>query len=273
MTDYQKFQESLRTTGRYETPPENRPTGWVGVSPLHTVRCASTIIGIVARCVWRYHRGRLNYDAWAEICMASIRFVEKVGGTLSFEGFEQRAAYSGPVVYVSNHMSTLETMIFPTTLLSFGKLAIILKKNLEDIPLVGPASQALGSIAVSRKNAREDLVTVLEQGTHRLADGHSVLLFPQGTRQSVFEAKRFNTLGAKLAERAHVPLVPLAVKTDFLQTGKVVKDFGRVDPSLPIRIACGPVLPTELGAKKAHEQSITFIENKLREWGVPVATA
>ena len=34
----------------------------------------------------------------------------------------------------------------------------------------------------------------------RLAGGSSVLLFPQGTRQAVFEARRFNSLGAKLAD-------------------------------------------------------------------------
>jgi 1-acyl-sn-glycerol-3-phosphate acyltransferase len=114
-------------------------------------------------------------------------------------------------------------------------------------------------------------VTVLEQGAARIAGGSSVLLFPQGTRQSVFEAKRFNTLGAKLAERAKVPVVPIAVKTDFLQTGKMIKDFGLVDPSRPIRIACGPVLKPDLGAKKAHEQCVVFIEGKIREWGLPVA--
>ena len=122
-----------------------------------------------------------------------------------------------------------------------------------------------------RQNAREDLVTVLEQGPLRIANGCSVLLFPQGTRQSIFEAKRFNSLGAKLAERAKVPVVPLAVQTDFLQNGTLIKDFGVVNPALPIRIACGPVISPEQGAKKAHEQCVAFIENKLREWGLPVA--
>ena len=136
---------------------------------------------------------------------------------------------------------------------------------------MGAAARAVGSIAVTRKNAREDLVTVLDQGALRLASGSSVLLFPQGTRQSVFEAKRFNSLGAKLAERAGVPVVPLAVKTDFLQTGKWIKDFGAVDPSKPIRFSCGPLIPTAQGAKRAHEQSIAFIEGKLNEWGMPVA--
>jgi len=271
MTDYKKFQELLRTTGSYETPPENRPARPAHVSTIHSVRCANTIVGIALRCGWRQLFGKFDYDAWSEICMSSIDFVENVGGRLAFEGFEQRAAYSGPVVYVSNHMSTLETMIFPTTLIAFGKLAIILKQSLMDLPLAGAALRAVESIPVMRKNAREDLVAVLEQGPLRIANGSSVLLFPQGTRQSVFEAKRFNSLGAKLAERAKVPVVPLAVQTDFLQNGKFIKDFGLVDPAKPIRIACGPVIPAEQGAKKAHEQCVAFIEDKLRGWGLPVA--
>jgi 1-acyl-sn-glycerol-3-phosphate acyltransferase len=271
MTDYRKLQELLRTVGGYETPPENRPARPAGVSGINSVRYAGTIISIVSRCAWHHLRGTFNYETWAEICSLSICFAEKMGATITFEGFEQRAAYSGPVVYVSNHMSTLETMVFPTSLNSFGKLAIIVKKSLGDIPLVGAAHRAVGAIEVTRKNAREDLVTVLEQGALRLANGSSVLLFPQGTRQSVFEAKRFNSLGAKLAERAKVPVVPIAVRTDFLQTGKWIKDFGMVDPSKPIRFACGPVLMPDLGAKKAHEKSVAFIEGKIREWGMPVA--
>lgn len=271
MTDYKSFQEQLRTTGRYETPAEDKPARLARVSDINSVCYAFTIISIVSRCAWRHMRGTFGYDAWAEICSSSISFAEKLGATITFEGFEQRAAHQGPVVYVSNHMSTLETMIYPTSLNAFGKLAIILKKSLEEIPFVGAASRAVGSIAVTRKNAREDLVTVLEQGTQRLATGSSVLLFPQGTRQAVFEAKRFNTLGAKLAERAQVPVVPIAVRTDFLQTGKWVKDFGLVDPSKPIRFACGPVLMPDMGSKKMHEQSVAFIEGKIKEWGMPVA--
>ena len=271
MTDYKEFQETLRTTGRYETPPEHRPSRPARMSAFKSVRCASVVAGILYRCGWRHLRGKFGYEAWAEICMSSIHMAEKLGAVLTFEGFEQRAAYQGPVVYVANHMSAFETVVFPTVLLSFGKLAIILKKSLEELPFAGKASRAVGSIGVMRKNAREDLVTVLEQGALRLAGGSSVLIFPQGTRQAVFEAKRFNSLGAKLAERAGVPVVPIAVKTDFLQNGKWIKDFGPVDPSKPIRFSCGPVIPTAQGSKKAHEQSVAFIESKIREWGLPVA--
>ncbi len=271
MTDYKQFQILLRTTGAYATPPEDQRATPARISSINSFMYAFTIIRIVVRCAWNHLLRRFDYERWADICSASIRFAERLGATVTFEGFEQRSAYEGPVVYVSNHMSTLETMVYPTSLNAFGKLAIILKKSIEDIPFAGAAARAVGSIAVTRKNARGDLVTVLEQGAKRLADGSSVLIFPQGTRQAVFDAKRFNTLGAKLAERAKVPLVPLAVRTDFLQTGIMIKDFGIVDPKKPILFACGPVLMPEMGAKKMHAQSVSFIESRIKAWGMPVA--
>ena len=216
-------------------------------------------------------KGIYHDKEWAASSKYIFDFIEKSGGCFHISGMNNINREKEPVLFVANHMSTLETMVYPTALNAFGKLAIILKKSLEDIPLVGAASRAVGSIAVTRKNARADLVTVLEQGARRLADGSSVLLFPQGTRQAVFEAKRFNTLGAKLAERAKVPLVPLAVRTDFLQTGKLIKDFGIVDPRKPILFACGPVLMPDMGAKKMHEKSVAFIEGKIKAWGLPVA--
>lgn len=271
MKDYKRFQLVLRSTGTYTTPQEDGRATPASVSSINSLMYAFTIVRIVVRCAWNHLLRRFDYERWADICSASIRFAERLGATVTFEGYEQRGAYEGPVVYVSNHMSTLETMVYPTALNAFGKLAIILKKSLDDIPLVGAAARAVGSISVTRKNARADLVTVLEQGAKRLADGSSVLLFPQGTRQDVFEARRFNTLGAKLAERAKVPLVPLAVRTDFLETGKMIKDFGIVDPKKPIMFACGPVLMPDMGAKKMHEQSVAFIEGKIKAWGLPVA--
>ena len=271
MRTYKEFQDALRTTGRYET--EKARTGPIRISAVNSFRYATMIVNIMVRCTIKYLFRKFTQDEWARACMASVTFSERLGGVMTFEGFEQRGAYQGPVVYVSNHMSTLETVVFPTTLLTFGKLSIILKKSLTDIPLMGTAAKHIGCIPITRTNPREDLKTVFEVGSKHLADGHSILLFPQGTRQAVFDGKNFNSLGSKLAERAGVPVVPLAVKTDFMKTGKWVKDFGEVDPNKPIRFACGPVLPASLGARATHNQSIAFIEAKLREWGLPIAEA
>lgn len=271
-TRYTTLQKALLTTGRYETPMEARPKRVAKKSAWLGLRCAKAVCwDSIGRCAWRRVFGTFDHNAWADSCMSAVNFVEGVGATITFEGFEPRAAYKGPVVYVSNHMSTMETVIYPSSLNAFDKLSIILKKSLTEIPIIGHTAIVVGCIPVTRKNAREDLVTVFEEGAKRLQSGMSVLLFPQGTRQSVFEARRFNSLGAKLAERAHVPLVAIAAQTDFLENGKLIKDFGPVDPLKPIRFKASPLFMPELGSKKMHEQSVAFIEEQLKAWGLPTA--
>jgi 1-acyl-sn-glycerol-3-phosphate acyltransferase len=265
MRTYRDFQKELRTNGRYETV---HPEGTVvpSVKTINSLRYAFTIIGLCAKCTIQELFGTFDYEKWAAATYTSIAFAEKIKGRLIIEGFVERAAYDGPVVYVSNHMSTLETMMLPVTLLSINQISIVLKDSLAKNFFVGKAFDRLGCIGVTRKNARQDLQTVLNVGAERIEGGNSVLLFPEGTRQDVFDPKKFNSLGSKLAHRAGVPVVPIAVKTDFLGTGKLIKDFGAVDPSKPIHIACGPLLSPELGAKEMHSRCVEFIDGKLKEW-------
>ena len=264
------FLQSLLETGGYHTPPERRPKHPGRASWWNAFRYAGTIIGIVGRSVARFLINRFGYPEWQRYAFQSIAFAERVGSEVTIEGFEKIKAYGKPVVYVMNHMSTLETMVAPALLIPFGTIAIVLKKSLDDLPFVGRASRSVGSIPVTRKNAREDLKTVLTEGCKRIADGRSVLLYPQGTRQAVFDPKRFNSLGAKLAERAGVALVPIAVRTDILQTGTLIRDFGKVDPSKPLKVSCGPIVEPALGAREMHERSLAFITETLKNWGLPI---
>jgi 1-acyl-sn-glycerol-3-phosphate acyltransferase len=265
MGTYKDFQNQLRNTGGYETihPEGVKPAP---VTIFNSLRYDFTIIRLCTKCTVFELLGKFNCEKWAELTYASIAFAEKIGGRVIFEGIEERAAYDAPVVYVSNHMSTLETMILPVTLLSFNHISIVLKDSLANMPLVGRAFARIGSIGVTRKNPRADLQTVLKVGAERLQAGRSVLLFPEGTRQDFFDPAKFNTLGSKLAHRAGVPVVPIAVKTDFLSKGHFIRDFGMVDASKPIHIACGAVLKPELGAKEMHRRCVEFIDTKLKQW-------
>jgi 1-acyl-sn-glycerol-3-phosphate acyltransferase len=265
MGTYKEFQNQLRTEGCYETV---HPAGTVPapVTVFNSLRYDFTIVWLCTVCVVKELFGKFDFEQWAKATYASIAFAEKIRGRLIFEGFDALAQCSGPVVYVSNHMSTLETMVLPVTLLSFNPISIVLKESLANMPLVGRAFARLGCIGVTRKNPRADLQTVLKVGEERLKSGRSVLLFPEGTRQDLFDPAKFNSLGAKLAHRAGVPVVPIAVKTDFLQKGKLIRDFGMVDASKPVHIACGAVLAPELGAKEMHARCVAFIDGKLKQW-------
>ena len=129
----------------------------------------------------------------------------------------------------------------------------------------------MGLVPIGRKSPREDLMTIFREGCGRIAAGNSFLIFPQGTRETVFARRGFSSIGAKLAEKAGVPVMPIAVKTDCEPTrpgGKGwLKDFGTVDPSKEIRVRCGP--PIAGTSKEMHAASFAWIKEQLDEWNMP----
>ena len=90
----------------------------------------------------------------------------------------------------------------------------------------------------------------------------SVLIFPQTTRDLRFDPKKFNTLGIKLAKRAKVPVIPVAVKTDAWGMGKWAKDFGRFNPSKLVRVSFGEPVHISGNDKTEHRSTIDFIRAK-----------
>jgi 1-acyl-sn-glycerol-3-phosphate acyltransferase len=163
-------------------------------------------------------------------------------------------------------MSSLETYLLPQMLTTYSSLMVILKESLAHYPLFGQVVRAVRPIRVSRARPIEDLRKVLTEGVAGIREGRSVLVFPEGHRMARFDAAEFNTMGVKLALRAGVPVVPVAVRTDFLTLGKVLKDVVTVHPRNPVHLACGPVLPPSMTARELQEASTGFIASKLAEW-------
>lgn len=197
---------------------------------------------------------------------------------VSVEGFSDRLAYGGPVVYLCNHMSMIETIMLPPILLTAGPFSYVAKASLAHLPFLERAADHMRMVPISRKSPREDLVSILKTGTERLSGGDSFLIFPQGTRCDVFSRKRYSSIGAKLAERANCPVVPLVVDTRCQPTRtkgifrRIFKDFGTVDTSKDIRIAFGPVIPCGK-SKVLHEAGFDWMASKLESWGLPVERA
>jgi 1-acyl-sn-glycerol-3-phosphate acyltransferase len=210
--------------------------------------------------------GLYDDEAWALSSLDIFRLIEKCGGKFRITGLSNLDKCDGPVVFVSNHMGTLETMVFPFLIVTRMKVTFVVKDSLVEHKLFGPIMRSRNPITVSRKNSREDLVKVLQQGKDLLEKGISVIIFPQSTRQQEFNPQKFNTLGVKLASGSGVKVVPVAVKTDFWGNGKKIKELGPINRDLPIYIDFGD--PIEIGGsvKDAHQKVIDHISKNLREW-------
>ena len=270
-TTLEEFRASLRATGGYETADANRAPRRAKPGAITTFRFSMGVAHVFPMCAILEPIGRLNTDVWAHLCFKSIQVAEKLGMKVLLEGWKNREAYDGPVMYLCNHMSTLETIMLPPILLTYGPFNVVAKASLNHLPFLEKAAAHMGMLPIGRKSPREDLVNILRMGTERIKAGNSFLIFPQGSREKVFSRKIYSSIGAKLAEKAGCPIVPIAVDTRCqpCRAKGLFKDFGPVDTSIDVRCACGPVIP--LGKSKTmHEASFDWIAGKLEEWGLPV---
>jgi 1-acyl-sn-glycerol-3-phosphate acyltransferase len=207
-------------------------------------------------------------DNWKIYSYAAHALVEAHRGKIHITGLENVKNVQQPCVYVANHMSLVETFMIPVLLLDFSDVTIILKEDLMKYPSLGKLLKALKPICVARKNPREDLQLVLKEGAKSLQEKkRSLLIFPQSTRTPEFNPSDFNTLGVKLAQRNNVPCVPIALKTDFLTPGKIVRDLGKIDPSKHLHFKIGkPVTVTKENSRQVHADICNFISSSIEEW-------
>lgn len=229
------------------------------------------VFSVILRAGSTAKRGRYDDAAWAASSLDTVRALESAGVRFEISGLEHVAALEGPCVFIGNHMSTLETFVLPVLLLPFKRVTFVVKRSLVEYPVFGHVMRSRDPVTVGRTNPREDLKAVLEGGVERLGRGISLIIFPQTTRVPLFDPKEFNTIGVKLAKKADVPVVPLALKTDAWGNGRLVKDFGRLDPSKTVRFAFGsPLYVRDRGAEE-HEAIVRFVSSKLAAWGGSVA--
>ncbi len=212
-------------------------------------------------------KGAYEGKTWARGSLGVVKIVESAGGRFHVSGLKGLVDHQGALVYVANHMSLLDTLVLPCILLAFNSVTFVVKEGLLRYPVLGSIIRAVHPIAVTRKSPREDLKLVLNQGQALISKGCSIIIFPQATRSAVFDVASFNSLGVKLARKAGVSVVPVALKTDFQGNGRIIKDMGPVDPKKELYIKFGEPITVEGSGQVTHQQIVTFITENLTAWG------
>lgn len=246
---------------------DNTPRAFLDKVVLNTrLYFTSNFISIVLRARSLALKGGYDNKSWASSSYDIFKLIESCGGRFHITGLDNLTKIQGPVVFISNHMSTLETMIFPCIIAPLMKVTFIVKDSLVEHPFFGPIMRSRDPIVVSRANSREDLLTVMNKGQVLLAEGTSIIVFPQSTRSVEFIPEKFNSLGVKLAGKAGVQVVPIAIKTDFWKNGKYLKDLGPIDRSKPIHITFGEPMNISASGKEEHKEIVDFISSHLDKW-------
>ena len=186
----------------------------------------------------RYHR-------WCAAALLGVR--SRVEGVVP----------EGAVIVAAKHQSMFETI---EMLLILEYPAVVLKRELADVPGWGWVARRYGVIPVDRSGGAAALRRMLKAAREAVAGGRPIAIFPEGTRVSVGDQPPLQAGFAGLYRSLGVPVVPVALNSGLIwprrrftkRPGTVTVRFG--DP-IP------PGLPRGVIEAKVHS-AINALENR-----------
>lgn len=139
---------------------------------------------------------------WAERWLKAARCTLEVHGT---EHVDTSRSY----VVVANHVSNLDvTACFAAIPLPIRYLA---KKELFNIPILAQAMRAVGIVEVDRSGRAAAIASVNRQSQPVIERGHSLIIYPEGTRSYHGELQPFKKGAFQMAAAAGMPVLPVAI--------------------------------------------------------------
>lgn len=116
-------------------------------------------------------------------------------------------------VVASNHVSWFD--VFAIAAVLEVPYHFVAKKELERIPVFGPAWKAAGHISIDRSNRERAIESLRAAGEKIRRDRSAVVIFPEGTRSRDGRLQPFKKGAFMLAVESGVPVVPTAVTGSY----------------------------------------------------------
>src|SRR5262245_61897833 len=118
-----------------------------------------------------------------------------------------------PCVILSKHQSAWETIVYSAI---FPPHVYVIKRELLWIPFLGGALGLMSPIAINRADRKRALQRLIEGGGERLAQGFSIMVYPEGTRVAVGRRGIYKLGGAVIAVNNRAQLLPVAHNADLV---------------------------------------------------------
>ncbi|MBB6455369.1 1-acyl-sn-glycerol-3-phosphate acyltransferase [Salirhabdus euzebyi] len=163
--------------------------------------------------------------------------IKRSGSTVNVVGNEKFP--DGPVLIVANHQGNFDIMALLGYLEKpFGFIAKIETKK---VPFARTWITCMHGIFIDREDRRQS-VKAFKDGIETLKSGHSLLIFPEGTRSKGSQTLPFKSGSLRLATKAGVPIVPVAIDG----THKIMEaNDGKVKPAKVTVTVCDPIMPEQ----------------------------
>ncbi|HIU84267.1 MAG TPA: 1-acyl-sn-glycerol-3-phosphate acyltransferase [Candidatus Aphodousia gallistercoris] len=202
---------------------------------------------------WRYRFGQqwARFILWEGKLICGMRYENK--------GMENFPADNRPVLVLSKHQSAWEVFWMISHVPNHA--SFVYKRELHWVPVFGQAIATLGMISIDRKAHGRAYDQVLKKSKEKIAEGWSIVMFPEGTRTAPGEAEpHYKTGGARLAVATGLPIVPIALNSGHLWPRNSIAK----KPGL-ITVSVGPMIETKGRTfEEVQEQMVGWIEGEMR---------
>jgi 1-acyl-sn-glycerol-3-phosphate acyltransferase len=127
------------------------------------------------------------------------------------------------VCLVGNHQGYFDIPLVISTIPQ--RVGFIAKIELLRVPILNLWMRALHCIFIHRSQMHQSLRNI-KRGVQAIAKGHTIVLFPEGTRSRKREMGPFRMGGLNMAIKEGVPIVPLTINGTY----KMFEQTGRIRP-------------------------------------------
>jgi 1-acyl-sn-glycerol-3-phosphate acyltransferase len=165
---------------------------------------------------------RLASRLWARGVLIGLKWL--VGLTYAERGLHNIP--DEPCLIIANHQSTWETLAF---LILFPDVAIVAKQELLTIPVFSWFLRRSPMILIDRESGPKAVRKMIDESRAALAEGRSVLIFPEGTRKLVSEPVAFKRGVELLYTKLDRVVLPVALNSGhFWGPGRSYKRAGTI---------------------------------------------
>ena len=148
-----------------------------------------------------------HMEKWQHLRRIAQLMVKSGNVDLQVSGLENIPQEEGFVLY-GNHQGMFDIVAVVSS--CPRPLGAVYKKELKNVPLLKDFFAVTNSFAMNREDVRQSL-TVIQNVTAQVTQGHSYAIFPEGTRSKKGnEMNEFHPGSFRAAVKAKCPIVPMA---------------------------------------------------------------
>lgn len=133
-------------------------------------------------------------------------------------------------IIASKHQSAFETLLL---FYLFPKAMFIHKYELFFVPIFGLYLKKIGMVAINRRGGSKALKKMLDDSKNKILNGHSLIIFPEGTRKKPGASPDYKPGIAGIYKELNSDVIPVALNSGLfwpknsliLKSGKIIIEF------------------------------------------------